>query len=383
MLKNMLQICSESIFVYNNAVFKQQDGVAMGSPLAPLLAEWFVSKVENQVIDQSSCKPKYYRRYVDDIFALFDSTSNRDAFFNSLNAAHPNLRFTMEVATTSLPFLDISVSINSEGFRTEVYRKPTYTGVIMNFDAMAPRGWKKALINCFLRRALTLSSHKSAFTLEVKKIEAVLRANSYPIAFTKTIIEKFMINNDINGHFSPNHPDAESTPMTADDDKRTTHAGYLLLPYFGHASVKLQKRIYDEFLQYDTHIRAAYSTTKTGSYFSLKTKVPPLFRANVVYKFTGSCDKNISYIGETRRQLFKRIEEHKSNKVYSAVFEHLASCVTCQNVPKFSDCFTILERGTRYNILAMESLCISRFQPSLNKQMGPSDGKLVTMRLYR
>ena len=135
----------------------------------------------------------------------------------------------------------------------------------------------------------------------------------------------------------------------------------------------------DAQISFDTHIRAAYFTTKTGSYFSLKTKTPPLSSANVVYQFTGSCDENISYIGETRRQLFKRIEEHRSDKVYSAVFEHLVGCVTCQNVPKFSDCFKILERGTSGNILTMESLYISRFQLFLNKQMGQSGGKLVSM----
>ncbi len=87
----------------------------------------------------------------------------------------------------------------------------------MNFDTMAPQGWKKALINCFLRKALRLSSHKSAFTSEVKKIEAILRANSYPIAYIKAIIEKFMTSNNVNGHFSSNHPDARSTTMIADN----------------------------------------------------------------------------------------------------------------------------------------------------------------------
>ncbi|MEL6805942.1 MAG: hypothetical protein AAFO91_19435, partial [Bacteroidota bacterium] len=37
-LKNMLKVCSQSIFLFNEKVFKQIDGVAMGSPLAPLLA---------------------------------------------------------------------------------------------------------------------------------------------------------------------------------------------------------------------------------------------------------------------------------------------------------------------------------------------------------
>ena len=37
-LRKILNLCSQSVFLYNNKVYKQIDGVAMGSPLAPLLA---------------------------------------------------------------------------------------------------------------------------------------------------------------------------------------------------------------------------------------------------------------------------------------------------------------------------------------------------------
>ena len=99
------------------------------------------------------------------------------------------------------------------------------------------------------------------------------------------------------------------------------------------------------------------------------------------YKFTGSCDKNISYIGETRRQLFRRINEHRENGNNSGIFSHLFDCTICQNTEEFSNCFDILQSGTRYNIMCLESLLISRHQPSLNKQMGPSRGT-ISLRLY-
>ena len=119
----------------------------MGSPLAPLLAEWFVVKIENKILldnNHSSCKPIIYKRYVDDVFAVFESVSDRDVFFEKLNEAHPNLQFTMEVSNGPLPFLDVSISIGNQAFITEVYRKPTNTGVTMNFNCTAPMKWKKA-----------------------------------------------------------------------------------------------------------------------------------------------------------------------------------------------------------------------------------------------
>ena len=67
--KNILKTCSQSIFCFNNQVFKQIDGLSMGSPLAPLLANWFVSKLETNLLNE--IQPKMYTRYVDDIFTIF------------------------------------------------------------------------------------------------------------------------------------------------------------------------------------------------------------------------------------------------------------------------------------------------------------------------
>ena len=138
-------------------MYKQCDGVAMGSPLAPLLANWFVCKMENKILENKqhhACKPFFYKRYVDDIFAVFRSTDERDAFFDIFNTSHPNLQFTMETKTNSIPFLDVSVSQSDGFYNTQVYRKPTNTGVLMNYECMAPTKWKKALIKCLLNRTL-------------------------------------------------------------------------------------------------------------------------------------------------------------------------------------------------------------------------------------
>ena len=138
--------------------------------------------------------------------------------------------------------------------------------------------------------------------------------------------------------------------------------------------------------EYDIVIKAAYTTTKVGAVFSLKSKCSSLFDSNVVYKFSCFCDKNISYLGETRRQLFRRIIDHttqdRTNCNNSAVLDHLYQCQTCQNVPNIDDSFSILQRCSSNNILSYEALLISKHLPKLNVQMGASQGKLTTLNLY-
>ena len=75
-LKQLLCLATkESYFIFNGLLYKQTDGVVMGSPLGPSLANVFLSYHEKNWL--SSCpqrfKPAFYRRYVEDIFVLFTS----------------------------------------------------------------------------------------------------------------------------------------------------------------------------------------------------------------------------------------------------------------------------------------------------------------------
>ena len=201
--KNILKICSESVFLYKENVYQQCDGVAMGSPLAPILANWFVAGIEHKIMDDPKhdpYKPVVYKRYVDDIFAVFRSTTDRDKFFGVLNGTHPNLKFTMETTSPDLPFLDVSVSIKDSAYNTQVFRKPTNTGVLMNFNSMAPRKWKKALTKCLLNRALRLSSSFDFFTSEVETIKSNLKSNGFPDHFVNSICDDFIAQHAINAN---------------------------------------------------------------------------------------------------------------------------------------------------------------------------------------
>ena len=60
----------------------------MGSPLGPLLANVFMSSIEEK-LDVEGKLPPYYRRYVDDTFTVMPDLSTARDFLNTLNHAHP------------------------------------------------------------------------------------------------------------------------------------------------------------------------------------------------------------------------------------------------------------------------------------------------------
>ena len=78
---------SESSFIFDNILYKQIDGVAMGSPLGPSLANAFLCHYEKLWLD--SCPPQFkpvvYRGYVDDIFVLFRSKNHLLLFAKYMN----------------------------------------------------------------------------------------------------------------------------------------------------------------------------------------------------------------------------------------------------------------------------------------------------------
>ena len=64
----------ESFFMFNNKFYIQVDGVAMGSILGPIMANIFLSHHEENWLNKCHIefKPSFYRRYVDNIFVLFE-----------------------------------------------------------------------------------------------------------------------------------------------------------------------------------------------------------------------------------------------------------------------------------------------------------------------
>ena len=96
---------------------------------------------------------------MDDTFACFCSHNEALSFFQSLNDLHSSLTFTMEEERDNeLPFLDVLVEQRSFAFVTSIYRKPTFTGLYISWDAFSRKSRKVNLIKCLTFRALKICS---------------------------------------------------------------------------------------------------------------------------------------------------------------------------------------------------------------------------------
>ena len=109
-IKELLNICTKSVhFTFEGNIYVQNDGVAMGLPLGPILANIFMVELERSVIPTLMDKMKCWTRSVDDTLC-YVKTDSIDYVLKVLNGFHRNIQLTYEVKTDSkIYFLDVLV----------------------------------------------------------------------------------------------------------------------------------------------------------------------------------------------------------------------------------------------------------------------------------
>ena len=365
--KLLRMVLQNNFFNFDEKIYKQTDGVAMGSPLGTTLANAFLCFHEQIWLNDcpEDFKPVYYRRYVDDIFALFRSpdhlTSSPDQFTSYLNLKHKNIKFIYEKeSNNSLPFLDILISRSENGFKTSVYHKPTFSGVYSNFNSFSYDQYKIGLIFTLLFRTFSIVSDFSKFHTEVSHLKDILRKNAFPIKLIDNCIKTFLNKKFLH------------TPVALTVKKKEL---VFTLSYLGNLSLAIRTRLQNSInrnLPF-CKIKVIFkSTTRLSNFFRFKDKVPFNLRRNVVYKFScGRC--NATYYGETCRHLNIRVGEHsgvspltgKKSKAKTtiAIKDHM---LFCDHVVSLEDFKILASRNSEFHLKIKKSLLISRDKAELN-----------------
>ena len=383
-IKKLLLKCTQDVqFSFNNRMYRQIDGVTMGSPLGPIVASIFLGYCESRIPEDQW--PDFYKRYVDDTFSLFLG-GKRPAmeFLDLLNHLHPSLQFTMESETDGkLPFLDALVIRDGRSFSTTVYRKPTATGVYVRWDSFCPTGQKFALIKSLVNRAKRICSSQH-LEKEIAGIKNILKENGYPVPIIERVLAQTL------------HPEP---PVFGPKLKPI----YIRLPWLGAPSSALSNKLQQATAKAIHWCRSVCSFNyRRGVSTCRKDVLPAESISNIVYLF--KCECHHTYVGRTIQRLEERISQHvpkplietvaqnsgdtvsgkrgrgrprktcnplEINKADTAITRHLKEASSClravaQNVTEH---FHVLGKGrSLLHIQFLEALFISSHHPPLCTQ---------------
>lgn len=130
-------------FEFDQKHFLQISGTAMGTKMAPNYANIFMASLEIPFIEKQQNKPLFYRRFLDDIFLIWNhDKASLLRFISEFNCLHRSIKFTHEISQDTINFLDVTLQVQGNSLATTVYRKPTDRQQYLHFDSNHPRHCK-------------------------------------------------------------------------------------------------------------------------------------------------------------------------------------------------------------------------------------------------
>ena len=311
----MIKICLVTTsFQFRGKYYEQTDGLAMGSPLSPAIANIFMAKLEKTVLEQTDYdeRPSAWFRFVDDVFSVIKESAVT-SFLQRLNNQHPQIQFTIEKEKEhKLPFLEVTVHRLADGrLATDTYRKPTHTGRFLNYESNHPVHVKAAVATSLFDRVKNITVSDEAKRNEYTRVESELSANGYPTSLLKRAKRKAQQRSE------------KPQPKKVDKDQESK-TDTVVIPYVSGTSEAIRRVLAP------LGIRTAFrGTSRKWTLMSgAKDKIPPDTQPGVVYAI-GCLDCEQVYVGETARTSRERLKEHKCHTrmgkgELSAVAQHVA-----------------------------------------------------------
>ena len=217
-----------------------------------------------------------------------------------INALHANLKFTLEVeAEGKIPFLDLYINNVNNKLSSTWFCKPTSTGLIMKYHALAPKCYKRSVVKGFVHRVYRACSSWENFHDSMEKAKMILQRNQYPQNFYDPIIDdtlEKLVSPKVNQKYQEDATSQKSNVVKQN----------VSIEYRGIATDWFTKKLkpIGALLQPIITLRKMSPNLP-----SLKSKIEKNLKSQVNYKIV--CPRcNACYVGETSRHLITRFREH-------------------------------------------------------------------------
>ena len=324
-------------FQFEGVEYEQIAGLAMGSPLSPVLAQLFMEVLENDHYKKILGPHVIIYRYVDDYIVLVPLRMNLQVILLKLNAVDEAIQLTLEEEVDGrLPVLDILFIRENNVLVHTVYRKPTNKDDFIHYYSGHAESVKARVVKGFYRRAFRTCSEEF-LQPELEYITNAFNKLHYPLG--KLLNWKRQVKTNLNRKRIEPEDDIPWITLPASDV--TTASAELLNGLINIATP---------------------SGTKIGQILKRKPAKQTYSPLSCVYEIPCSKCPDSSYFGETKRGFMeKRLSEHQADvrkmRTTNAMVKHLKSHP--DHTPAWEKSRVLYEKLSNADRKLTEACCIA------------------------
>ncbi|XP_078520512.1 uncharacterized protein LOC144785528 [Lissotriton helveticus] len=174
----------KNFFTFEDEMFLQIKGSAMGCPFAPEMAILYMGQYEEKYVLNNNpyggCIGQWLR-YIDDVWCVWNGTSTQlEEFHVWLNDRSPDIKFSLSYHERSLPFLDVEISVKDNVLSCSLFQKKTDKNNALHYKSYHPRSLRDNLPYGQYLRVRRNCSTIQQFELHGQGLTSKLKERGYP-----------------------------------------------------------------------------------------------------------------------------------------------------------------------------------------------------------
>ena len=289
----VMDVCmSSTYFSFQGKFYEQVRGVPMGQPLSVPVANIFMHWVETTILDTIPLEPKFWKRFLDDIYLVWRLGQEKLLEFLTLVNNVCELKFTLENEKDGeLPFLDILTKRQGNKVGRDLYRKETNSGIILNYNSNHQFKLKIGILKSLTLRSLRITDENHRM-IELERLADHFLKNDYPEALIARIVIQTLTN------FLK--PEGYTRSPKPEDDR----------PVLVLTASNLGLKIRPIASKFGIRTVLSQSCTLGTTLPNQMERSDPLMTSGVYRVPCGEC--GLAYYGQTMRPIKVRLGEHRT-----------------------------------------------------------------------
>lgn len=416
-------ILENNNFIFNDQMYNQLVGTAMGGNVAPPYAILSIGYLEETKLftslpnyfNTTACKDieDLFFRYMDDGFLPWNNQYDIEIFKKLLNNMHPMITFTIEPSRLYnnqqyINFLDVTVILHPDGkIETDIYYKDTNTHDYLNYYSHHPIHIKNNIPYNLAKRIIVFVSNPDKMNFRLNEMKSWLLNCDYP----EKIIDKGFYNAKLQGPAPNPQEKKETIPFVSTyynnysckNIVKTINTTFEnstninIKNIFGNTNIVLSQRQTPNLLRILSQPRKENVQKGENGLFHCKDKRCKLCKLYIqectefemsngtIWKIKSiiSCNsKNViyflkctncecSYIGKTndfRKRMNGHISDSRHGNTTDKFDRHVFNCLGTNKIEPFFQIYALMTLNDQSKLLSYESYLHNKGLDTMNKK---------------